>query len=134
MKTVKHFSTVLLLVKVVVLLIVPMAGQLVNAQTAAPCSQAAAASILAPEWVAHRQQYERGYQPITITSIQTANTHLAALPPLAPEWVAVRQQYEPTYQPISTGCIQTTSCSPLAPEWVAVRQQYERSYTPPCQN
>jgi hypothetical protein len=133
MKTIRRFLTMLLSIKVVVLLIVPLAGHMVNAQIVRPCSQSALPAALAPEWVAHRQQYETTYQPIVVQNPQTAVSRVAALPPLAPVWLAVRQQYEPGYQPISTGCSQIqTSCSPLAPEWVAVRQQYEPNYKPPC--
>jgi hypothetical protein len=110
-----------------------LAAQAVSARAAAPCLQSAAATTLAPEWVAVRQQYERGYRPIMTHNPQTAIARVAALPPLAPEWVAVRQQYERSYVPIATDCIEPrTNCTSLAAEWMAVRQQYERSYVPPC--
>jgi hypothetical protein len=80
MKTIRRFLTILLSIKVVVLLIVPLAGQLVNAQTAVPCSKLAAVSSLAPEWVAVRQQYERSYRPATTHNPQTAIAQVAALP------------------------------------------------------
>jgi hypothetical protein len=99
MKTGNRFAAIVLSIKVVVLLAVLLAGQLVNAQSVVPCSQLAAASTLAPEWVAVCQQYERSYQPVTTHNLQTAIARVAALPPFAPEWVAVRQQYERDYMP-----------------------------------
>jgi hypothetical protein len=99
MKIRNLFSAIVLPITIAVVLITLLVGQLVSAKAAAPCLQSAAASTLAPEWVAVRQQYERSYQPVTTHNLQTAIARVAALPPLAPEWVAVRQQYERDYVP-----------------------------------
>jgi hypothetical protein len=128
----KRFLTVVLSLAVVAVLVIPLAGPSVSAQSGAPCTPQLAVSSLAPEWAATRQQYETTYRPATQVP-QTAIALVAAMPPLAPEWVALRQQYETTYQPVAADCLQLqTACSALAPRWVAVRQQYERNYVPSC--
>ena len=111
-------------------------AQVINsarAQSTAPCTM----PTLAPEWVAVRQQYERGYRPIN--AAQQGNKQqlmFVIAPSLAPEWIAVRQQYERGFQLVapqsaSVRRLRFVTVPALAPEWMAVRRQYEPAYRSP---